>query len=123
MIDDQITPDYIALHGLAGTVTIDDPITGTKRRMVFQRTSPQFANARSNQHERLQFRAEYGGRKGNTQQQQGQRSTFRNAVQAWQALTPAQKIEVQREKRKKGITLSNYAYFISQYMKSNPTPP
>lgn len=119
---DELSPDYMAAGPLTGVLTVHDPITGLKRRVVYQRTSAQFANARTPQHERLQLRVEYGGRKGNTAQQQGQRAAFATAVAIWQQMTPAQRRSWETEKRNAQATISTYHFFMSRYMKENPTP-
>jgi len=49
------------------------------------------------------------------------RDTFKQAVEAWKALTPEEKEQYDREASKYNLT--GYQYFISQYMKEHLAPP
>ena len=116
-----ISPDYLALEKITGKVTRYDPITGHPLRYVYQRTTPQLANVRSAQHPRLQLRREPGGRKGNTPQQQGQRAAFAEAVQAWQAMTEAERNQWKQDAKRMQARMTGYHFFLSRFMREHPT--
>ena len=111
---DQLNPDDLALTNLRGRITMPDPITGAPVHYVWQQTGSQFANQSTDQHPRLQLRAEPGGKKGDTPKQNQMRDNMAAAVLEWQALDPAVKKTWATEARRYGGRLSGYHLFLRE---------
>ena len=116
---DPLQPDDLALSHLRGRITLPDPITGAPVRYVWQQTGSQFANQSTDQHPRLQLRAEPGGKKGDTPKQNQMRDNMAAAVAEWQALDPAAKKTWATEARRYGGRLSGYHLFLRARLSNN----
>lgn len=74
-----------------GKITDIDPITGQPATFVWQRTTPENANAATERFPNLQYRREPGGLKGMTAGQVAARNAMGQAIQDWRNLTPTER--------------------------------